>query len=99
MKLLKWDIYEISSKDRIHGVKFRGRIRKYGLLNEINVLTENATDADNSVRFAVISGTDVTGLKKQIKNMAKCSIKLVKKGVVNPVLSKMRVNIEDRYEI
>ncbi len=45
-----WDIYEITTENTpIHGVMFRGRIRKYAIENEIELLTENANDIENAV--------------------------------------------------
>ena len=53
--LLKWQLYEISSdSSSLNGVMLRGRIRKFGLENNINVLAENTEDAENGVRFATL---------------------------------------------
>jgi len=50
--LIKWDVYQINTEDsKIHGVKLRGRIRKFALENEFNLLIENATDEENVVRL------------------------------------------------
>lgn len=58
MKLL-WNIYEIESNaDTLHGVMLRGRIRKFSIENNINCLTENASDKENAVRFALLEDTD-----------------------------------------
>ena len=100
-QILYWDIYEISTKgSTITGVMFRGRIRKLGLEKQFNVLVENTQDAENSVRFAVLEETSaeqVTSYVHSILNDA--VVALVAKSVANPVLSKIKVNQESRYEL
>lgn len=97
--MLKWNIYEITSKDNMQGVMFRGRIRKFGLLNNINVLTEN-DKYENIVRFAVLTGQDEKPIIDFIKKLfPSAEVTLVKENVINPVLSKLRVNLEERYNI
>lgn len=95
------NIYEIiTEKTIIKGIMLRGRIRKYGLKNDFNILTENASDKENCVRFALISDNSPTEITEFIKNIASdASIELIAEGVKNPVLSKMKVNKEERYEI
>lgn len=99
--MYKWDIYEISTKETpIRGVKFRGRLRKYAVLNHINLLTENASDKDNVVRFAVENNFDIRDIAAFLKSLANdADVTLVERSIVNPVLSKMKVNIEERYSI
>jgi acylphosphatase len=99
--IMKWDIYEVSTGNSlIQGVKFRGRVRKFGINNKINILLENASDKENVVRFAVPSGEDTSDVEKFILEMvADSKIKLVEKSVENPVLSQLRTNIASRYEI
>jgi len=89
-ELIVWDIYEISTlSSSIKGVMLRGRIRKFGLLNNKNILTENASDDENKVRFAVIKDTDVSFIITKVKEMIPDSqVKLIKKDIINPVLSK-----------
>lgn len=99
--MYKWDIYEITTRETpIQGVMFRGRIRKYALLNNINLLAENASDKENVVRFAIESGSSpeeiITFLKSIVSDV---NVELIEKDLINPVLSKMKVNIEDRYDI
>jgi len=102
MELLKWDVYEVSSKgEPLVKAKFRGMMRKFGLENDINVLVENSVDDEGRVRFAIISGSeDVDKIKEFILKMkpsAKIESQLT--GVVNPVLSKIKCNIKERYDI
>ena len=99
--VLSWDIYEISAKEtELHGVKFRGRIRKFGLVNSINILAENTEDEEGKVRFAVLSGSDVTSIREFLKKLVPdVVVELKRADVRNPVLSKMKVNIESRYEL
>jgi hypothetical protein len=100
-ELLKWDIYEIKTKSTpITGVMLRGRIRKFCLENKRNVLVENAQDIKESVRFAIPAGEDSAAIQKYInKILSDASINLVEEDVPNPVLSKLKVNIEDRYTL
>ncbi|HMO78796.1 MAG TPA: hypothetical protein PJ997_00895 [Candidatus Paceibacterota bacterium] len=95
----KWDIYEITTTETpIHGVMLRGRIRKYAMANNINLLTENASDKENTVRFAVEKDFDPKEIVAFIIEVVPdAEITLIQKELVNPVLSKMKVNIEDRY--
>jgi len=99
--IIKWDIYEISSvSTNIEGVMLRGRIRKFALLNNINLLAENASDEEKKVRFAIIEDTDASKIINKIKEMIPDSeIKLIKQKVPNPVLSKLKVNLEERYTL
>ncbi len=100
-KLIKWDVYEIGSvHNLLHGIKLRGKIRKFCLDNEINVLVENASDIENKVRFAVLSDANVSEINKFIKTLfSDFKINLVMKDVENPVLSKLKINDTDRYKI
>lgn len=100
-QLLLWDVYEISSeKSSLNGVMLRGRIRKLGIVHGFNVLAENTEDATNKVRFAVLNSQDkelvVTYLKSIIDDVR---ISVVLEKCVNPVLSKIKVNVESRYEL
>lgn len=99
--ILTWDIYEITTESSpIKSVMLRGRIRKFSLENNISLLTENASDADNTVRFAIIHKEDPTNIISFIKSLVDdSSVVLIKEALPNPVLSKMKVNIEDRYTI
>ncbi len=100
-ELLKWDIYEIRTKSTpITGVMLRGRIRKFCLENKRNVLVENAQEIKGSVRFAIPSGEDPSMIQKYInKILSDASINLVEENIPNPVLSKLKVNVEDRYAL
>lgn len=99
--LLTWDIYEIrTTQTEIHGVMLRGRIRKLGLQHARNVLCENASDAENCVRFALPHGESpdifIDYLKSIIPDVA---VTPVATEVANPVLSKLQVNKEERYTL
>jgi hypothetical protein len=99
--LISWDIYEIrTEKTEVHGVMLRGRIRKLGLENNFDILCENASDKPNAVRFAVQSGRsprDTIAYLRQI--IPDVHISLVLASVKNPVLSKLKVNNQERYEL
>jgi len=99
--ILSWDIYEITTRDTpINGVMLRGRIRKLWLENWINILAENTQDIESSVRFATLhweSNSIVIDYLHSI--MSDVNIKLVLESVQNPVLSKLKINKEERYTL
>ena len=99
--LLKWNIYEVTSENiPINGVMLRGRIRKLCLENNQNVLVENTQDIDKSVRFAVLSEESPTSIISYLKNiLPDINIALVLENIENPILSKLKVNKEERYKI
>tara|TARA_Y100000310_G_scaffold322716_1_gene382079 strand:- start:2665 stop:2970 length:306 start_codon:yes stop_codon:yes gene_type:complete len=101
MEHLTWDIYEISSEQHsLIGVKCRGRIRKYGLENSINVLAENASDAPGNVRFALVANSDPSSIEEFLTRLFHdIKIEKVLPYVPNPVLSKLDINDATRYEI
>jgi hypothetical protein len=100
-ELLKWDIYEVKSNvTPIVGAMFRGRVRKFCLEKNINVLVENTQDIERCVRFGVFSGFDVSIIVDYLEKILDgVSIELVLRKVSNPVLSKLKINIEDRYTL
>lgn len=100
-KILNWDIYEITTKkSSIQGVMLRGRVRKYSLEKEFALLIENASDQENTVRFGLLSGEEPEKVIAFIKSLIPdAEIALLQENLPNPVLSKMKVNIEDRYTI
>lgn len=96
--LKKWNIYEISSSDKQHGVKMRGRIRKFAIENNIELLTENASDKENVVRFALSDASTLPQVKEFVATIVENpQIDEVMAGVVNPILSKLKVNLIERY--
>lgn len=101
ISLISWNIYQITTETiEIHGVMLRGRIRKLGLEQGFNVLCENAADEENCVRFAVLSSGDAESVTNYLKTIiVDVSVELVGKGVSNPVLSKLKVNKEERYTL
>ncbi len=98
-ELLKWNVYEISSTESsLNGVMLRGRIRKFGLENGINVLAENTEDAENGVRFATLTESDGEQISWYVASIVgDVAISRVMEQVVNPVLSKLKVNDASRY--
>jgi|TARA_Y100000034_G_C6600741_1_gene261325 hypothetical protein len=101
MDLIKWDMYEIQTKTTpINGIMLRGRIRKFCLEKNRNVLAENTQDIEKSVRFAIPSGEDVSAIKDYLnKIISDVSVELIRENIPNPILSKLKVNIEDRYTL
>tara|TARA_Y100000310_G_scaffold271853_1_gene286544 strand:- start:5711 stop:6016 length:306 start_codon:yes stop_codon:yes gene_type:complete len=99
-EIIYWDIYEINTEtSQITGVMFRGRIRKFCLERERNVLVENVQGAEN-VRFAVPASEDPKEIIDYLKKiLPDVSVDLVRENVANPVLSRLQVNIEDRYTL
>ncbi len=100
-KLLEWNIYEISSeKSSLNGVMLRGRIRKLGIENGFNVIVENIEDGENGIRFAVLTGTAAKLVGAYIKSIIEDAIvELKAEEVTNPVISKLKVNLESRYTL
>lgn len=101
LELLNWHIYEITTQNtEIHGVMLRGRIRKLGLEQGFNVLCENATDKEHCVRFAVLGGDDAKLVEDYLAQVIPdATIELIAESVNNPVLSKLKVNNEERYTL
>ena len=101
-KLFMWKIYEITSKNDLQGVMFRGRLRKFATLNEINLLVENDEVDKNCVRFTVLISesehisTIINFIKEKIDK--EVNVRFVG-DFQNPVLSKLKVNDENRYTI
>jgi hypothetical protein len=98
--MINWDIYEIRTEEQIHGVMMRGRLRKLSLNSNKILLTENAVDANNIVRVAVYHNENVDFVNEYLKKILS-EFKFVKvlENVPNPVLSKLKVNIESRYTL
>ncbi len=98
--LLAWDLYEVvSTTGPLVGMKFRGTLRKFALDRGINLLTENASDAENTVRFAVLAGADVSTVSAMLTTLVpQSTVTCIHTSVKNPVLSKLRVNDAERYE-
>jgi hypothetical protein len=101
MSLLTWDIYEIRcDSSTLHGVKLRGRIRKFTIESELSCLVENASDEDNVVRFALPIGTNPDSVSNFVKTLVpEAIITEPLKAIPNPVLSKIKVNDQSRYDI
>ena len=100
-KILLWDVYEVrSEKSLLNGVMLRGRIRKLGLEKEFNVLAENTEDVDNGLRFAVLSDVDKDTVAYYLKSIIDdVVINKVFDKCPNPILSKLKVNVESRYTL
>ncbi len=95
----KWDIYNVTTdKTIIHGVKLRGRLRRFAIENGIELLTENATDTENTVRFAIEHGAKPDKFNSFLQDIISDSkVTLAVGAVSNPVLSKLKVNLIERY--
>lgn len=100
-ELLNWHIYEITTQNtEIHGIMLRGCIRKLGLEQGFNVLCENATDKEHCVRFAVLNNGDAESITNYLESIIPdASVELIAESVHNPVLSKLKVNKEERYTL
>ena len=99
--ILHWEFYEIRSpKVLLHGIKLRGRIRKFTIEKEITCLMENASDEENVLRFALLADSDPQLVFEFIKGLKfEVVISDSLKDVPNPVLSKLKVNDLTRYEV
>lgn len=100
-KLIGWDIYEIKTTNTpIQGVMLRGRIRKLCLNLQRNILLENAEDDDNIVRFAVPTNEGTHEITNYLQSIIPdVTINLISQNIPNPVLSKLKVNLEERYSL
>lgn len=98
---LTWDIYEINSDaNTLHGVMLRGRIRKFAIENGITCLTENASDKENVVRFALLNNDEPIRIFEFVQSLIPGAvIEKVLESIENPVLSKLKVNDITRYSI
>ena len=96
-----YNLYEIYSPTQpLHGVMFRGRIRKLCLEKGMNVLVENATDKENVVRFAVLEDDDPQVICDYIESIIPdADISLCLPRIPNPILSKLKNNNESRYTL
>lgn len=99
--MLRWNVYEIAAQESsLNGVMLRGRIRKFGIENSINVLAENTEDVDNGVRFATLDADNAERVSEYVQSIiGDATVSLVFEGIANPVLSKNKVNDEDRYTL
>lgn len=96
-----WNVFEASSeKSSLNGVMLRGRIRKLGIEKNFNVLAENTEDTSNGVRFAVLNKQDKEIVSDYLRSIIDdVKITVVRENCPNPVLSKLKVNIESRYNL
>ena len=79
---------------------YRGRIRKFFLERKRNILVENAQDVESAVRFAIPGGEDPSEINEYIIKISPGAIvTLIRENVPNPVLSKQKINIENRYTL
>lgn len=100
-EILLWDVSEITAKSSsLNGVMLRGRIRKFALQERLNLLTENTSDKEHAVRFAVLENQSVSPIEEYLnKIIPDVYVEKVLDNVGNPVLSKVKVNKEDRYTL
>ncbi len=102
MGLLLWEVYEVTSEKNLQGVMFRGKLRKFALGKEINLLVENDELNKNCVRYATLrqQNIDQAVLVNYIKEKIDKDAQIKYIGFFqNPVLSKLKVNEEKRYSI
>lgn len=99
--ILTWDIYEVESDEHeLHGVKLRGRIRKFTLEKKITCLAENASDETNVVRFALLANTDEKEIFEFLQDLLpRVKLTKVSESVENPTLSKLLINDHTRYSL
>ena len=99
MELLFWDIYEIQSPSSLQGVMLRGRLRKFANQQSINLLTENEENGP-SVRFALLAESDPMIIATFITSLVPdARVERVSKKISNPVISKLQVNVDERYTV
>ena len=101
---MKWNLYTLTSKTmNLNGVMLRGRIRKFGISNDITILTENTEDIKNAVRIALLydkAEHQLPIVKEFIKNII-MDVEIIPEldSIKNPILSKIKCNDENRYSI
>ena len=89
-----------SESNAITWAKIRGRVRKFCLHEEINIILDNTVDIEWRVRFWILSWENTEKIEIFLKSIVNdIVITLVLEDTVNPVLSKLNVNDETRYKI
>lgn len=99
--LLSWNVYEIrSDNDALHGVKLRGRVRKFAIERGLTCLVENASDEENVVRLALLCGSSPDSITEFVEALVPGTKMIeIMREVPNPVLSKLNVNDVSRYSL
>jgi hypothetical protein len=99
--MILWKIFEITTTETpIHGVMLRGRLRKLATQHKTDLLTENSSDKQNCVRFAVKTTDSEEFVINYIETILEDSaVNLVADNVTNPVLSEIKVNDDSRYTL
>lgn len=97
--LLYRDIYDImADQTSLNGVMLRGRLRKLWLQYGQNIILENTSDRENGVRFGLLTGESPEIVETYLHSLADdITIVLVQEKVPNPILSKLKVNQQERY--
>ncbi|HSX16257.1 MAG TPA: hypothetical protein VLF40_05675 [Candidatus Saccharimonadales bacterium] len=92
-ELLTWDVYDIGHVDEsLIGISLRGRLRKHAVREGLNLLVDNATHAENCVRFAVLADESIAAQQGFVEQAVPgATIERRLQGVVNPVLSKLSI--------
>ncbi len=100
MSLIYRDIYEITAKQTpIQWVKVRGRVRKFALDTQQNILVENDESSEKIVRFAVLAGSDIAAISDYIVSIIPdAQIISAMTNIANPTLSKLKINDTTRYD-
>ena len=99
MDFLHWDIYEMQSSTSLQGMMLRGRLRKFANQKGENFLVEN-DEGGESVRFALLAGSDPAWINEFARSIvSEAKIERVMEKISNPVLSKLTVNLDERYSV
>ncbi len=78
----------------------RGRLRKLAIHHGVELIVENASDADNTVRFALHSNQLPNKIMEYIATLSSSiEVTIAETNVLNPVLSKLKVNKDNRYTL
>lgn len=98
MELLRWDVYEVTTEESpLQGRKLRGTLRKFANQQQINFLVENDC-FENIVRFALLNGESPKMMNDFLMSIVPdATIEQIESGIPNPVMSKMKINIDERY--
>ena len=99
--LIQRDLYSVKSWTHpITWVMFRGRVRKYCLWIEQNIVLDNSESWEEEVHFGIPTWENPEKIIKYINSIVpETIISLEMTNIANPVVSKFKVNDESRYTL
>lgn len=99
----KGNVKRIASLETGKG-KISSRMRKFAIKQGVNLLVENDQKSSKVIRVAVLEYEWNQTISHQLRDFIKSidgtvNISTELENVINPVLSKLKINDESRYEI